>query len=158
MKREYFMKKNILLALIVLFYSSYSMFITYPTKDELNKNYEIIDRIVKNPDSLDIFIKNDNITRYHIQQREYFRLYDMVKRKIKENDFIKGYTITDEQVKYADLNRSHNDRQYFNHSMFIKSNNTGKRIFFQFDNYENGIWKIFEIHTIILSKDSILEF
>ena len=145
------MKKNILIALFILFLCSCRT--PSLTKEELNWNYWIIDNIVQNPDSLNSLLRNPKYSRifssdYDKEKEETDILIPMIAKKIKDNHFRNGYSITEEKIE-------HND--FFIHSMFIKSNETGKRIFIEFDSY-SGYWEIVDIHTIIISRDSILEY
>jgi hypothetical protein len=132
---------------------NYNEKIDFIPKDiDLKWNYEIIDRIIKNPDSLDVIFRNPaNTLTYCFDNHteELSRLEKMIIEKIKNNDFKNGYTIIDEDVLY---------NGYYWHSLIVASNKTGKRICFEFGNSRKGIWTILDIHTIIISQDSILEY
>jgi hypothetical protein len=148
--------KMVIIFLVVIFSSCQTAKIP---KEDLQWNYELIDRIVNNPDSLQFFLtepyydpafhrgnKEDN-------RDEVTKLGNMIIKKLKDNDFKSGYSITDEifeDVKDAWIRLKW-------HSMLIKSKKTGKKIFFKF-RYYGGDWDLFDIHTIILSDDRILEY
>ena len=165
------MTKIVLILFTILFINSCQTSVLQIS--DFQWNYDIIDRLVQNPDSLDVF-KNcfhysrslDTIYKSKGERKEIESLVKMVVEKLKINDFKSGYTIIDEKVEdksylinsYSNKNNpnySENIALYW-HSMFIKSNKTGKRIFFMFRYYFG--WTLFDIHTIIINKDSILEY
>ena len=163
------MKKTILLLVIVLLlYSCHTLILP---KEELKWNYKMIDRIVQNPDSLNFFLRDPVITSVYssnYEKDEKLKLIKMVINKLKNNDYKDGYSIVEEKIEDKSYemkdyyNKGNDYRSYtinlFFHSMFIKSNKTGKKVFFMFRNLDNRNWEIFDIHTIIISKDSILEY
>jgi hypothetical protein len=130
------MKLNLtILSLILLLSSCGPSFYRY---SQLMQNYYYVERIIQNPDSLSIWVKDSADIKNAIFKfsNNKPKNIDELINKIKDNKFQEGYNFYDDWLYISDY------KYYLEHRVWISSKKTGKKLFFEFNNKDDGIWKI----------------
>jgi len=119
------------------------------TKQELEKNYEFVERIMKNIDSLNIILNDTSKVVTTISK--YADIIEIEKNWLKEylleSKFLDGYDYVDENIFFIGYSPEstniidNNVIKIYTHGIKLKSRYNGEIIWFLFQNEEPKVWK-----------------